>query len=227
MQAVKVTARLANELIGAAPQLDALLVKARCRFVPPAGPHERYDPAPAFETMPPIPIHREMFGGWLVHRCSSPILDTADSDRHQRIGQHFPRELAMHLEPSERGVIATTNGPQKSMYLPVRMRLVRRVVWFALLHERPARLRAELKRSVTYIGQDRSRGGGRVAEWTVEPVEHDWSWFAPHQQGTVLMRQLPWCDALPKDLIGYVRDFDAVTPPYWHPQRKTNAVRPV
>lgn len=225
MRPVKVTARLVNELAGAAPQLDALLVKSRCRFFE-SPPHERYDPAPSMDHMPPIPIHRERVGEWWIHRCSSPILPVAKADRHERIAQHFPRELAHCLREKDQGVIATTNGAQKSMWLPVRKRVVDCVSWFAVVHDRPSRLRAELKRSVIHLGQDRSRGNGRVAEWIVEEADDDYSWFAPHPQGTVLMRQMPVGDYLPRDLVGYVRDYDAVTPPYWHPGRKTECVRP-
>lgn len=206
--------------------LDALLIDVRCRFHPSAGGHEPYDPAPAMDLLPPCPIHREMVLGWWVHRVSSPIYPPAESDRHERIAQHFPRELSLCLDEKERGVIATTNGQQKSQWLPIRKRVIDRVAWFAVVHDSPKDLWRELKRSVTHIGQDRARGNGRVAEWTVEIVDEDYSWFAPHPQGTVLMRSLPYGDWLPKDLVGYVRDYDAVTPPLWHPGRKTEIIRP-
>lgn len=226
MTAVLVTARLANEMSGAAPQLDAVLVKARCRMHPTVGAHERYDDCPPLDKLPPIPIEREWLDGWLVHRVSSPILAVADSDRHDRIAQRFPLELAGHLLPKEAGVIATTNGGQKSLYKPVRRQLVAAVSWFAVTIDSPATLRRELKRSVTHIGQDRARGCGRVAEWIVETTDSDRSWFAPHPDGLVLMRQLPFSDSLPAGLVGFTRDFDAVCPPYWHPGRKTEIVRP-
>jgi hypothetical protein len=223
---VLVTARLARALCGAAPQLDSLLVKARCRFHPSAGAHERYDPAPALATLPPTPLVREWLGPWLVHRCSSPILAETLDDRHERIANHFPREHATQLRESDRGVIATTNGSQKSMWLPVRLRVVERVAWFAVCDGSPSELRKELRRSVTHIGQDRSRGHGRVAEWIVEQADGDCSWYAPHPDGPVLMRQLPVGDWLPANLLGARRDYDAVCPPYWHPERKTEIVAP-
>lgn len=226
MTPVKVTARLANELTGAPPQLDGLLIKARCRFHPSAGAHEKYDAAPPMESLPPCPIARVMVGEWLIHRVSSPIASETQGDRHERFSQHFPREHALQLEPGERGVIATTNGAQKSFYLPRRRRVIVAVSWFAVVDESPSVLRRELKRSVTHIGMDRANGHGRVAEWLVETADADYSWFAPHPEGTVLMRQLPYAPDLPQDLIGFVRDFDAVTPPYWHPGRKTEIVRP-
>jgi len=231
MRAVKVTARLASELSGNAPQLDGLLVKVRSLMHPSAGAHERYDEAPPMNLLPPIPIHREMVNGWWVHRVSSPILAPVESDRHQRIAQHFPRGLSLLLAKGERGVIATTNGQHKSQWLPVRRRLVERIVWFAVVHDSPAVLRRELKRSLTdvdlnclingaiHVGAHRKLGSGRVAEWTVEAIDEDYSWFAPHPDGTVLMRQLPYGEWLPKDLIGFTRDYGSVTPPYWHPGR--------
>lgn len=226
MRAVKVTAKLASELSGNAPQLDALLIDVRCRYHKTAGAHERYDPAPDMRLLPPCPIHRELVNGWWVHHVSSPILPPVESDRHERIAQHFPRELSLCLDAKERGVIATTNGQHKSQWLPVRRRLVERIVWFAVVHDSPKDLRRELRRSVTHIGQDRARGSGRVAEWTVEAIDEDYSWFAPHPEGTVLMRQLPYGEWLPKDLIGSFRELCAVTPPYWHPGRVCDAVVP-
>lgn len=226
MRAVKVTARLASEISGSPPQLDGLLIDVRCRYYPPSGPHERYDPAPAMDAMPPCPIHRQMFGGWFVHHCSAPIVDVPQSDRHERFSQHFPREYACLLRSRDQGTIATTNGAHKSMWLPVRRRLISAVAWFVVVHDSPKELRRELRRSVTHIGQDRARGHGRVAEWVVEEADDDYSWFAPHPDGKVLMRSLPLGDWLPKDMVGYVRDFDAVTPPYYHPGRKTEIVRP-
>lgn len=225
MKAVKVVAVLANELAGAAPQLDALLVKARCRYHDSPA-HERFDPAPPLDAMPPTPLHREWLAGWLVHRCSSPILVDTAGERHSRVSQHFPRERSDLLASSERGTIATTNGAQKSYYLPIRKRLVDRVVWFAVVHDSPSTLRRELKRSVSHLGQDRAHGAGRVAEWSVEECDDDLSWFAPHPAGVVLMRQLPFGPHLPANLVGYRRDFNAVCPPYWHPGRMTEVVTP-
>ena len=225
MRHVKITAWMASELAGMAPQLDALLIKMRCRNHTSEGAHERYDPAPPMDLMPPCVIHREMVMGQFVHHVSSPILMAHDSDRHERIAQHFPREKSNFLIGSQRGTIATTNGQQKSMYLPVRRRFIRCIVWFAALNDQRSRLRKEL-RKVTHIGQDRSRGSGRVERWVVEPIDSDLSWFAPHPEGNVLMRQLPYGDWLPRDLIGAILDFDAVTVPYWHPGRKMEIVRP-
>lgn len=221
----KVTAYMANELAGAPPQLDALLIKMRAGYHVSAGPHERYDPAPAMDLMPPCVIHREMIMGQFIHHVSSPIVMDEESDRHERIGQHFPREYSRSLSAKERTTIATTNGAQKSMYLPIRRRFIRRIVWFAALNQKRSRLRREL-RQITHVGQDRSRGCGRVERWEVEAIEGDFSFFAPHPDGQVLMRQLPFGDYLPPDLIGFVRDFDAVTVPYWHPERKMEIVRP-
>lgn len=225
MQSVKVIAVLANELAGCAPQLDAMLIKARCRMYE-SPPHERCDPAPDMSLMPPIPIHREILGGWLVHACSSPVVPVPINERHSRISQHFPRELSSYLKAKEQGTIATTNGAQKSYYLPVRKRLVDCVVWFAKVHDSPSVLRRELKRSITHIGQDRAQGCGRVYEWRVEAVADDYSWYAPCEHGVVLMRQLPYGDWLPNNLIGFRRDYDSVTPPYWHPERRTEIVTP-
>jgi len=63
MRAVKVTAKLASELSGNAPQLDALLIDVRGRYHKTAVAHERYDPAAAIDLLPACPIHCEMVNG--------------------------------------------------------------------------------------------------------------------------------------------------------------------
>lgn len=229
MRNCKVTAVLVNEMAGVPPQLDALLIDAVAKHNPSAGPHERYNSAPHPDTLPPIPLWKDKINGQWVYHVSAPIVPTHASDRHEHVNQHFPREQAGLMQASEQGVIATTNGAQKSYRLPVRMRLFDRVVWFACLGPSQNQRRSTLRKllnSVTHIGQDRSRGHGRVSQWIVEECEHDWSWFAPSERGPVLMRNLPLGDDIPQGLIGARQDFDAVLPPYWHPQRKCEMVRP-
>ena len=226
MKPVKVVAYLGTPLAGDAPMLEALLADVMAgRF--PTVRHERHDPPPPFDSMPPIPILKGMFGGFPVYRASSPILSETMADEHKYIHSRFPTDYAMAVDPDSRIVIDTGSGKLKSTRLPIRTRAVESVTWFAAMQDkhRPSILRKELQK-VKSIGQDRSRLCGRVLRWTVESVETDYSWFAPHPDGTVLMRTLPKCGDLPSDLIGAINYFDAFHPPYWHSGRNTDVVKP-
>ena len=227
MKCVKVVAHLATPLAGDAPMLEALLADVMAgRF--PTVPHERHDPPPPYDSMPPIPILKGRFGGFPVYRASSPILSETLADEHKHIHSRFPTDYASAVAPESRIVIATGNGKYKSTRLPIRTRAITRVTWFAAMHpkHKPSVLRKELQK-VKSIGMDRSRLCGRVTQWDVEKTDNDYSWFAPHPDGTVLMRPLPICDALSKDLLGAREYFGAFHPPTWHPGRQHPVMIPV
>lgn len=219
---VKVTAKVVG-VMSAVPQLDALLIDVMAhRFE--SVPHSRSDPAPRFDQIPPIPIAWDKIGGHRVYRCSSPIFRVEQLDEEYCV-QAFPKELSDLLDNDKLGVLRVGSGDQKSLRLKRNAITASEIVWFAALNNQPSTLRKEVKK-VIHLGSDRKRGRGRVIEWTVEDWLFDWSWFAEHKSGQVLMRNLPDCDELPGDLQGYLREYNSVTPPYWHPQRLTDAVVP-
>lgn len=219
---VKVTAKVIG-VMSAVPQLDALLVDVMShRFE--SVPHSRSDTAPRFDQIPPIPIAWDMIGGHRVYRCSAPIFHVEQLDEEYCV-QAFPKEMADLLSADKRGVHRVGQGDQKSMRLKRDAITVGVVVWFAALNHKANTLRKEV-RKVVHLGSDRKRGRGRVVDWTVDQIDNDLSWFAPHSSVQVLMRNLPECDELPSDLQGSLREYNAVTPPYWHPDRLTDAVVP-
>ena len=102
----------------------------------------------------------------------------------------------------------------------------RAVVWLAVGNRGWLR---EMLKGVRALGDGRVNG---VAAWEVEPLPGDdpaaadRSWYWPTAKGRLLMRPLPDGWWLPPDLIGYRRTRAAVCPPYWHPDRETDAVVP-
>lgn len=190
----------------------------------PSVPHTRDDPAPPYHTIPPIPIAWDVLGGHRVYRASSPIFCVSQSDDEYCV-QAFPKEMSDLLRDDKRGVLRVGQGDQKSFRLKYDNMAVTKVVWFASINHSPSELRKEL-RKVTHLSSQRKRGKGRVSEWIVEKIDEDYSWFAPHESGPVLMRNLPDCDELPANLQGFIIEYNAVTPPYWHPGRKMDAVVP-
>lgn len=245
---VLITATLASGLGGhEPPKLDGLLERMlahHCKEAVPSHAVDRSLPAPP-QGVIPIPIPRRRLAGrverageppasgrwryeeWLVGACSDPILGEVHDDRHEHVAKRIGTERAPLLAPGSRVVVATTNSWTKSHMLPIRVRRAECVRWFAVGD--PRRILSALRRCHA-LGKKVSIGYGRVAEWSVERVEHDYSWFAPLPEDPtklVLMRTLPVGPWLPMDnLVGYRRDFGACVPPYWHPARACDRIVP-
>lgn len=220
-----VTARLASPLAGDAPQLDALLVQAACLRGGQGVPGHEVDRA--FPCPPqggvPIPLARRRVGGWDVARCSSPILGPVRAETVEHVAKRLAVEDATLLEPGARKVVSTTSSWTKGYRLPLRVRVVDAVAWFAR-GDGPA-LR-KLLAQVGSIGKKRSLGHGLVRAWEVARVDADQSWYAATEDGPVLMRALPDGPHLPPGLLGARKDFGACVDPYWHPERYTEIVVP-
>lgn len=218
----KVTAVLSSPLAGDAPYLDGLLEFEMAQRQGKAQTIQRGQPAPPVGEIH-IPCLRGVFAGVSgIPRCSAPIL-APENVRHEHYAKRLRVENSGLLREGQRLVVATGNTWTKSYRLPLKISNVAKVSWFIGGSKwRPLK---SLLDSVHSIGKKRSHGYGRIAEWQFEEIEHDWSWFAPCEHGTLLMRVLPWredvlpwCDDRPK-LIGWKRWFGGVCPPYWHPDR--------
>lgn len=218
-----VTARLVSPLAGDAPQLDALL-ETMLAAIDAAGRGnlDRSQPAPPQANIP-IPIRRERIGPWQVGLCSNPILSVPASESVGYVHKRIAVEHSGMLHPQSRVVVATTNTWAKSYRLPLRERLVEFVKWFTVGDQREV---LNVVRRVKFIGKKVSVGYGVVAEWTVDAIENDLSWYAPTEHGPMLMRTLPTGDWLPPSLVGFRKDFGAAVSPYWHPERYTEIVVP-
>lgn len=216
-----VKARLGSPLAGDPPMLDGLLVD-QLAGAQGFGRFGRSDPIPPGEVG--VPIGRGRFGGVSVPLASSPIFAaTAGTDRHEYYVKKLSVENAGLLAPDRRLKISVSGGDFKSYRLPLRVRIVPVVAWFAVGDRK--RTLAVLRR-IASIGNKRSQGYGRVAEWTIDRIDADWSWFGPSDHGAVLMRPLPAAGPFPADLIGARPDFAACLPPYWHPDRFMEVLAP-
>ena len=213
---VKVTAHLASPLAGdSALRLDGLLEYALSLYHPKGVPGykiTRDGPPPAPGEIP-IPLRREWLGGHLVGCCSDAILEAPAAEGVEHVNKRIGVEHAGLLAPSSRLVVSTTNSWTKSYRLPLRVRVVPRVCWFAVGDRRE--IQRALARHVHALGKKISIGYGRVKAWEVERTDADWSWFAPSPAGPVLMATLPRGDWLPGGLVGWREDYGAASPPYW------------
>lgn len=231
MRPLKVTARLASgaKVAGDVPMLDALIEWCMSRHVGRTLglAHDlESDRAPYRPGVIPTPILRRRVEGfpWPVPLCSSPIFRAA-ADDHAHYNRAF-RADPLLIRPDARRVYSSTNGEFKSFRLPLRTRLIDRVVWFcAVADGRGVKEVRRLLRSVSHLGKKTSQGYGRVAEWIVEDVDRDLSWYAPSDAGMVLMRPMP-ASAVAGDVIGGRKWFGGVVPPYWSREHFTEAVMP-
>jgi hypothetical protein len=222
-----VTCHLASPLAGEAPQLDALLEWA-ISMHHQQGNDTRRRVARRFPSLEeasiPIPLVRESIGGVPVACSSSPILPVAQAQSVEHFNKRLATEHADLLAPEHRKTVNHNGWWTKSYRLPVDVRRVNRVVWFAR-GNRDGLLRA--LNQVKAIGQRPAKGYGQVHRWEIEKGMAPYWWFAKIPTGTLLMRPLPLCPELPENLIGYKKSFGACTPPYWHGDRQREIVVPV
>lgn len=239
---VKVTAWLSSPLAGNAPMLDGLLEWAMLRHMPSiresSGGHRHMVQRGGYERVP-IPLGESVIGGHSIAMASSPILPIPEDEWSQKMAR------PMVVDPEligERKKLNTSSGPNKSCLIPIRGRLVDRIVWFAVAEggrpkwktkkstgdryqawpSAPCSLRKVLQK-ITAIGSKCSQGFGVVDRWDVEPIEQDWSWFAPIADGSVLMRPLPAGDHFPNDMQGARLTFGCFRGPY-HDKRNAGEV---
>lgn len=217
MRPLKITCRLASPLAGDPPYLDSVLewaVQRRWKAILASSNGYRHDGIDSgVPGTIPIPVRRIRVDGFahLLPLCSNPILPASSETV-----EHYARRIevdAEYVRPSRLRVVDTQAGPLKASRLPLRIRPVDRIVWFAV--GAPKEVRYRLKRFIPAIGKKVVLGYGRVAEWIVEFAEDDWSWFAPSEHGPVLMRVLPASIRFPDGLIGYRHWFGAPVGPYW------------
>ena len=265
---LKVTAILSAPIAGDVPMLDALLewqmaMKAesiarddangrhskwlewRESVLPGLPRHSGFLLVPSRDIPAPPPgclpigIVRTKADGWPVARASSPIY-AARREWVERVSKRLDGGTVAALgDPDGRAVVNHATGGTKDYYLPVRVRDIPRVVWFAVgygflsskgrdkeVRRRSAagEMRKQLK-GITALGAYRGAGYGRVAQWTVEEIEADLSWYAPSADGPVLMRPLP-AKAVPAEAVGWRATRCAVCGPYWHPDNRIEAKVP-
>lgn len=238
--ALKITAHLSSPLAGDdAPHIDSLLVflaSRRCgKDTVPGYKVDRKFSCPDTSDIA-IPILRERvsveFRGRQIDcslaRTSSPILSPHAGEWFEHIAKRLGVEHSGIISPEERRVVTTTNNWTKSYRLPLRVRRIDKIVWYAVGTRRKV---LEMVQDVSSLGKKISVGYGLVSKWEVEnlgDVPHRWWPLWWHSDaGSVLMRPVPqrWSD-LPSDLIGAKSFFGACSDPYWHQDRYQDILIP-
>lgn len=238
---VRVECRLATPLAGPqAPYLDSLLELSMARHAKSIqessnGSRHAYEIADRGQAIAldavgklPIPIARVHVNGLPIPCCSSPVVGCVSSEHAAHYTSAFPLDKAEHLHESDRSQLRQGGGRFKSFRLPLRMRLIDRIVWFAALRPMPS-VASEVRKLLKvfhHIGKKTSQGHGVVAEWIVERIDADYSWYAESEAGPVLMRPLPAEMEHPSGLLGARRSFGGCVGPYWQRDFWTEIVEP-
>lgn len=244
MRPLKVTCWLNSPLAGDPPRLDALLewvMSAKMRAVLESSNGARHATGmPKHRGQPvvpgaiPIPLARVRVDGYphTIPLCSDPIMAEVQSDGVEHFTRRFPSEMSALLAPTERKIVTVDAGANKSYRLPLRIRLVDRIVWFCCGRDKIDTGRSagtetrKLLRDVHSIGKKTSDGYGQVARWEVELTDEDFSWFAPSSEGPVLMRTIPASAKVPDKLRGFKRSYGAPVAPYWMAENYTELLTP-
>lgn len=212
----KVTAWLSSPLAGNLPALDALLeweLAHRLGYKH----HKKLGrdiPLSQIER-PPIPLYQVTLGGHNIYRCSDPIIPAPRAEWADHLAKRFDTDLAaLLLAPSERKNLLVASGPYKMRFVPIRVRLVERVVWF--FHGDRAEVNKLLKKVIA-LGKHRNMGYGLIDQWEYEEMSEDYSILALCQGKPVLMKTVPIGPHL-QNVTGYRRSFGGGFPPYWHPE---------
>jgi CRISPR type IV-associated protein Csf3 len=220
----KVSAWLASPLAGEPPMLDAILAWELSRRMASKwhGKTGRWTPIEELPEMP-IPVAKRMVGTREVYCASNPILPKPDAPEWVEYANKRldTSAIAQLVDPKERKSILTVGGPYKMRHVPLRIRLVSRVVWFVRGDRKE--LNKLLKR-VFSLGTRREAGFGRVFKWEFEEMPEDYSIFSTRQGKPVLMRTIPLDGA--RNVCGYKRGYGGVMPPYWHPGNQMEVAVP-
>lgn len=213
---LKVTAWLRSPLAGEPPALDAILEWELARRLGYKHHAKLTRNVPLSEIKrPPIPILRYNASGHDVYMCSNPILSTTLAEWTDYQNKRIDTDLiALLLDPAERKSLLVASGPYKMRHVPIRVRLIERVVWFVRGDQKEIH---KLVKSVYYLGAHRNIGYGNIEKWEFEEIENDCSVYAMQHGKLVLMKTLPLGPHL-SGVTGYRKGYGGAFPPYWHPE---------
>lgn len=165
---------------------------------------------------PPIPVAQRSFGELDLYCSSNPILGNVFADYTERQSKRFDTDTcALLLTQKSRKKLLTSSGPYKSLYLPLRVRVVDSIYWFVRGDRKEMN---KLLKKIVAIGKNRNCGYGRISWWSYEQQEDDHSIFTVHQGKNVVMKTVPISVAQRERATGYRHSFGGAFSPYWHPE---------
>lgn len=218
---LKVTVYLGSYLAQDAPQLDSLII---CTKMINTNQYKVINKA----LEPPeidedIPIKWKTIDGKMIAMCSNPIIDKPKYIGVEYMTKKIDPQKYNYIKEEQHKKLLIASGPYKMTRKPIKILDVEKIVWFAVGWEKELK---EILNTIFSLGHLRNIGYGLIKKWEIEEIENDYTWFVENNNDKILMRTLPNCDELPKNLTGYKKSFGGYAPPYWHPDRMCEIVEP-
>jgi len=117
--------------------------------------------------------------------------------------------------------VDTSQGAEKSYDLPLPLRTVDRINWYAIGDVEGVQ---SLLEPCTSLGKKRSIGNGQISRWQTIPIEYDWHLWGKNGE---LMRPIP-LECMPVDRpIDFAPLRWGWRPPSWLHTNKTNCAMPI
>lgn len=219
----KIICELSSPLCGNAPMLDALLCSEmifKQRLCSPGEKLTKSDPISKFKE-PRIPLRSIRYNNIPLYFVSSPIF-ICNYEFREDFCYHFEPELSFLLSNLEKKSISSTSGIYKDRRLPVRLQIIKKIVWFCSGTKNST---LDILQNIPSIGTKRKQGFGVVYKWSAVDTDKDYSFYVEEKDKRILMRMIPE-SMVENDMIGYTINYGAVSHPYWHPERFMNIAEP-
>jgi CRISPR type IV-associated protein Csf3 len=219
-----VVCNLLTPLVDSPPRLDSLLgyqvslnldYKYKKKLT-------KKTPLSDIET-PELPIDQKNIGGYKIYKCSDPILGPTMAEWTAHQAKRFDSSLmALKIDEKKRKNLLVASGPHKMRYVPVRLRLIQKIVWLVKGEKKELE---GLLRQVWALGKYRHYGYGRIGSWEYKEQDKDNSIIAETENKKILMRRVPLCMDL-SSVEGWRKFYGGVQMPYWHPETFTEVAEP-
>lgn len=212
----KVTCFLKSPLAGEPPALDSLLeYELALRLgMKHSKKLTRNIPLSEIEKVP-IPLTQKTINGKDIYCCSNPILSTALAEWKEHHAKRIDMSIiSLMVKEEKRRALLVGSGPYKMRFVPCRIRLIEKIVWFARGDRKEMN---KLLKKIIAVGYRRNIGYGQIWKWEYEEMEKDFSIFANCKGKKVLMKTIPMGKDL-RNTTGFMQSFGGAFPPYWHPE---------
>jgi hypothetical protein len=212
----KLTCNLASPLCGNPPILDSILIYEMSLRLG-AKHSKKLTRATKLKDIDdiPIPVAKKALSGIDVYRISNPILGVCYAEWSDHQAKRFDSCLiSLFLNPEYRKSLLTASGPYKMRYVPVRVRLIKKISWFIRGDRKEIN---KIIKKIPSLGKYRHYGYGLINSWEWEEQENDYSIFAENKGQKILMKTVPTGKHL-EGVKGFSKTFGGAFPPYWHPE---------
>ncbi len=211
MRSILIKAHLSTQLCGNSPLLDSLLEYMLSVQLGMQYTVSRDRPL-LEENKIELPLSQYDFGeNQYFWKVSDPIISNPLSVSVEYIQKKFESSSSLLVAPENRKSILTASGPYKAKRVPISVRNITQIAWFA--HGDKKEIKNILSR-VSSVGKHINIGYGKIYKWEVEECEEDFSVIANNK---ILMKTIPLELISEFKANSWAASYGSFKPPYWHP----------